>query len=233
MLATGHHRRMARSPALWSLVIAATLFVGIVNCYPLDPTEPEDEHPRLSLVSWRWEEVKSYLVVTLFLLSAAAIKICYHHSHALHTHVPESCVLIVLGTIVGVVIHLTEIKGSIPTFSSERFFFILLPPIILESAYSLHDKTFFNNIRTILLYAVVGTLINVFLVGSSLFVVEQFGWFGREDIPLVECFTFSTLISAVDPVAVLAIFQELGVNKSLYFLVFGESLLNDAVVITL
>ncbi len=224
---------MAYRPS-WTVVTFAVVLLSIVvDCYPVDQTETEDEHPRLSLISWRWEEVKSYLVVTLFLLGAATIKICYHHSHSLHTHVPESCVLIVLGTLVGVVIHLMDIKGAIPMFSSERFFFILLPPIILESAYSLHDKTFFNNIRAILLYAVVGTLINVFLVGSSLFVVEQFGWFGREDIPLVECFTFSTLISAVDPVAVLAIFQELGVNKSLYFLVFGESLLNDAVVITL
>lgn len=41
-----------------------------------------------------------------------------------------------------------------------------------------------------------------------------------------EALVFSSLISAVDPVAVLAIFQELGVNKDLYFLVFGESLLN-------
>lgn len=42
----------------------------------------------------------------------------------------------------------------------------------------------------------------------------------------IEGLVFSSLISAVDPVAVLAIFQELGVNKDLYFLVFGESLLN-------
>ena len=41
-----------------------------------------------------------------------------------------------------------------------------------------------------------------------------------------DCMVFSALISAVDPVAVLAIFQEVGINKDLYFLVFGESLLN-------
>ena len=41
-----------------------------------------------------------------------------------------------------------------------------------------------------------------------------------------DCLVFSSLISAVDPVAVLAIFQEVGINKDLYFLVFGESLLN-------
>ncbi len=38
--------------------------------------------------------------------------------------------------------------------------------------------------------------------------------------------TYSSLIVSVDPVAVLAIFQEVGVNTDLYFLVFGESLLN-------
>lgn len=213
--------------------MALVLCLASVTCYPVDPEQENSEHPRLSLISWRWVELKGYLVMSIFLLTAAAVKISYHHCHSLHTYVPESCVLIVVGTLVGVVIHLLDAVGTVPQFTSDRFFFILLPPIILESAYSLHDKTFFNNIRTVLLYAIAGTLLNVFLVGASLYVVEQFGWFGREDIPLVECFTFSTLISAVDPVAVLAIFQELGVNKALYFLVFGESLLNDAVVITL
>ncbi|RWS14834.1 sodium/hydrogen exchanger 2-like protein, partial [Dinothrombium tinctorium] len=104
--------------------------------------------------------------------------------------------------------------------------------IILESAYSLHDRTFFANIATILLYAIIGTFINVILIAISLNICAQAGFFGP-NIPMMECAIFATLISAVDPVAVLTIFQEVNVNKSLYFLVFGESLLNDAVVVTL
>ena len=51
------------------------------------------------------------------------------------------------------------------------------------------------------------------------------------ELKITETFLFSSLISAVDPVAVLAIFQEVGVNPDLYFLVFGESLLNGKLLI--
>ena len=49
---------------------------------------------------------------------------------------------------------------------------------------------------------------------------------GHIEVALLHFLVFSALIAAVDPVAVLAIFSEVGVKKQLYFLVFGESLLN-------
>lgn len=106
--------------------------------------------------------------------------------------------------------------------------------IILEAAYSLYDKAFFDNLATILILAVVGTLVNFLLMGILLYAVFHSGAMGHisgsqtpdYSLDIVEIMTFASLISAVDPVAVLAIFQEVGVNPDLYFLIFGESLLN-------
>lgn len=112
----------------------------------------------------------------------------------------------------------------------------------MESAYTLYDATFFDQLPTILLLAVVGTTINFLLIGFLLYGVSQLGALGTirglldnpdetYELGLFEILLFAALISAVDPVAVLAIFQEVAVNDSLYFLVFGESLLNDGVAV--
>lgn len=47
----------------------------------------------------------------------------------------------------------------------------------------------------------------------------------------MEFLLFGALISAVDPVAVLAVFEEVHVNDMLFIIVFGESLVNDAVTV--
>lgn len=50
---------------------------------------------------------------------------------------------------------------------------------------------------------------------------------------VLHSFAFGSLISAVDPVATIAIFNALHVDPVLNMLVFGESILNDAVSIVL
>lgn len=82
-------------------------------------------------------------------------------------------------------------------------------------------------------YAVLGTLWNVLGIGLSLYGVCLLAHSSLGDISLLHCLLFGSLIAAVDPVAVLSVFQEMHVNEQLHILVFGESLLNDAVTVVL
>ncbi|XP_052783887.1 Na(+)/H(+) exchanger beta-like isoform X2 [Mya arenaria] len=198
------------------------------------------EPTRMQVASWNFEHVRGPLIIAVFLITAGVAKLGFHHANFLSSKVPESCLLIILGTIVGAVLYGVIPAGSShetlrPTLDSDLFFLYLLPPIILESAYSLHDRTFYDNVGTVMVYAVLGTVLNCFMIGPSLYGVYQTGAMGSgmPPISLVQCLVFSAIIVAVDPVAVLAIFQEIGVNNTLYFLVFGESLFNDAVTVVL
>ncbi|XP_037284139.2 uncharacterized protein LOC119176890 isoform X6 [Rhipicephalus microplus] len=232
--AVGSSHRSAPSHGSDEIVGAHQTGVGDVEaqCAAEREHEHAEGHHGVTVASIRWNFVSVPFVFTVFIILAGFTKIVFHHANFLSSIVPESCMLIVLGTMVGGIAHVTH-SDYVPNFSPDLFFLFLLPPIILESAYSLHDSAFFSNIGTILLFAVLGTIINAFTIGPSLYFLNNVGAIGLPNLGLLECLVFSSLISAVDPVAVLAIFQEVGVNKVLYFLVFGESLLNDAVTVVL
>lgn len=143
--------------------------------------------------------------------------------------VPESCLLIVVGLLVGGLIK--GVGEKPPILKSDIFFLFLLPPIILDAGYFLPLRQFTENLGTILIFAVVGTLWNAFFLGGLMYAVCQLGGPGLNHIGLLANLLFGSIISAVDPVAVLAVFEEIHINELLHILVFGESLLNDAVTV--
>ncbi|XP_030057311.1 sodium/hydrogen exchanger 2 [Microcaecilia unicolor] len=190
------------------------------------------EESRLPVFTLDYPHVQVPFEITLWILLASLAKIGFHLYQKLHTIVPESCLLILVGLLLGGIIFGVEEKSP-PAMKTDVFFLYLLPPIVLDAGYFMPTRLFFDNIGTIFWYAVVGTLWNAIGIGISLFGICQIQAFGLTDISVLQCLLFGSLISAVDPVAVLAVFENIQVNEQLYILVFGESLLNDAITVVL
>jgi len=149
---------------------------------------------------------------------------------------PESIAVIFLGAVVGLFMKILSNNDVLDlqeaeTFNPTVFFLLFLPPIIFEAGYSLHKGNFFQNIGSILTLAIFGTAISALVIGAGVYILGVAGLV--YELTIVESFAFGSLISAVDPVATLAIFQALDIDPVLYMLVFGESVLNDAVAIVM
>ena len=166
-----------------------------------------------------------FTLATAFVLGLGIKHLKIHWIH-------EAGATILLGVLVGLMISGSpdEITDWLD-FDESVFFFLLLPPIIFEGGYSLRSREFFANFGAICSLAFAGTTISTFAVGFFVWICGGVGL--CYSLPLLHALVFGALISATDPVTVLAIFQELGVNTELYALVFGESVLNDAVAIVL
>lgn len=175
-----------------------------------------------------WHDVNTPLLISAWLFLIIMARILFHRSNVLAKIFPESALLIVLGLIVGLI--LDELWVLDIYLHPDLFFLYLLPPIALDAGYFLPNNAFFTNIGTILLYAVVGTIFNIIAIAG---IIYAFSPLYQWSLPFIDILLFSTLISAVDPVAVLSVFEEIHVNQLLYICVFGESLLNDAVTIVL
>uniref|UniRef100_A0A914VXT0 Sodium/hydrogen exchanger n=1 Tax=Plectus sambesii TaxID=2011161 RepID=A0A914VXT0_9BILA len=182
----------------------------------------------LTVVSIDWSHVGTPLTIAVWLLIVTIAKMVFHVNEKFASIFPDSALLIMLGLGVGVVLNLVW-----PTqvyLHPQLFFLYLLPPIALDAGYFLPNSAFFDNLFTILVYAVIGTIWNVASIGLTLYLLS--GWFEAQT-SLLDLLLFASLISAVDPVAVLCVFEEIHVNQLLYICVFGESLLNDAVTVVL
>ncbi|XP_028254902.1 sodium/hydrogen exchanger 1b isoform X1 [Parambassis ranga] len=183
------------------------------------------------VLSFNYEHVRKPFEISLWILLALLMKLAFHIIPRVSHVVPESCLLIVVGLLVGGIIKAVDEKA--PVFDSKLFFFYLLPPIILDAGYFLPIRPFTENMGTILMFAVVGTLWNAFFIGGTVYGICQIEAAQLGGVDLLSCLLFGSIISAVDPVSVLSLFEEIHINELLHILVFGESLLNDAVTVVL
>ena len=121
-------------------------------------------------------------------------------------------------------------------FSPNAFFYGFLPIIIYSAGLNLQRKNFFQDFWTISLFAFVGTVISAFVFGLGTWFLTLIGIISKKHLGsnrFLECLMYGTLISATDPVATLSVFADVKAPPLLYNLVFGESVLNDAVAVVL
>jgi len=101
--------------------------------------------------------------------------------------------------------------------------YVFLPALIFESAFNLNDRLLRRNLLPVLILAVPGLLLSTTVIG--LLVCWATG------VPLAPALLLGAILSATDPVAVVALFKKLGAPTRLTILVEGESLFNDATAI--
>jgi CPA1 family monovalent cation:H+ antiporter len=134
---------------------------------------------------------------------------------------PYTILLVIIGLALGWASGAVEGLQILRKFrlTPEAVLFVFLPVLLFESAFNLDARRLLKNLAPIAMLAVPALLMSMAIVGGIVH------W--ALGLPLGVALLFGALISATDPVAVVALFREIGAPKRLNLLVEGESLFND------
>lgn len=103
---------------------------------------------------------------------------------------------------------------------AEAIFYLLLPPMVFDSAVKINVRRLVDDIGPVLLLAIAGTLLSVVFIGYSLNVFSGFS--------LVACLMVGAIASSTDPQPIQEVFEDVGVPKRVDLLAEGESLFSDS-----
>ena len=139
---------------------------------------------------------------------------------AQRVRVPPAVLLVVVGAIFGSVWHIA------PPFSfGPALLAVFLPPLIFEAAWNIDLAEIRRAAATIVTLALPGTLFSAFAIAGALSAVRAL------DFPVA--LLFGAIVSATDPVAVVAVFRNVKAPARLKAIVEAESLANDGVAVIL
>lgn len=142
---------------------------------------------------------------------------------------PFSLVLVVLGFLLSLIVEpLGWNTGIRASNFQDVILFVLLPVLIFESAFSLHVKILMRYLPNVLTLATLGIVLSALIIAVVLF----YG-INHPGFPFIAALLTGVVISATDPVAVVAQLKQLKAPADLNILIEGESLFNDATAIVL
>ena len=134
--------------------------------------------------------------------------------------IPAAVLLVAVGATFGSLWHVRP-----PFAFGASLFFIFLPPLIFEAAWSIDLRALHSVWLRVTLLAVPGTILSAVAIAVTLSVVGA--------LPFGAAFVLGAIISATDPVAVIAVFRHAAVPAAVKTLVEAESLSNDGVAVVL
>ncbi len=150
---------------------------------------------------------------------------------AKRVRLPHTVFLVVIGLILGLLTQFSAFHFFTEfTLTPELLFYLLLPTLIFESAYNINVRRMVEDTPIILILSIVSLLVSTAVIGAALYFLLAF--LGL-NVPFIVTLLFGALISATDPVAVLALFKEYGAPRRLSLIFEGESLFNDATAVAL
>ena len=156
--------------------------------------------------------VEEIIVILLLIASIVAIV-------ARRLRLPYTVGLVLIGLLLSV---LSPVAIKI---SPQIILALLVPPLVFEAAFHLNLDHLRRDFSLILLLALPGVILTTLLVGGV--VAAGTG------LAIQTALVFGALVSATDPVAVVALFRRLGVPRRLQVLLEGESLFNDGTAIVM
>src|SRR3984885_2746258 len=102
---------------------------------------------------------------------------------------------------------------------------VILPPLLFEAAINIHGHSLRRDLMPVLTLTTVGVVVSTAFVAAGM--IFLLSW------PVMPSLVFGVLIAATDPIAVIALFKDIGVTGRLRLLVETESLFNDGVAAVL
>lgn len=201
-------------------ITSAVLSISPEGTLEADVPTPGHDQPIGELASEEIieQEEEQFLLVEEIIIGllfvAALVGIAAHR-----LRVPYTVGLVIIGLVL-------TLRGQADIrISPNLILALLVPPLIFEAAFHLNINDLRRNLVPILTLAIFGVVLTTLIVGGII------TWGTGLALPVA--LVFGALVSATDPVSVVALFRSMGVPKRLQVLLEGESLFNDGTAIVI